>query len=122
MGNTLIQQHNVASDGPIVVSDRPLFSPGKVRMTIAACQEIACRYLEDDPSEVAMGFLIRHLGGDWSQMRDDDAEANRQAAQAGARVLSSFRLQLTAEKGPQNLWVITEADRSVTTFLLPSEY
>jgi len=41
---------------------------------------------------------------------------------AGARVLSSFRLQLTAEKGPQNLWVITEADRSVTTFLLPSEY
>ena len=63
-------------------------------------------------------LLKRHVTGDWREMHAEDARANREALSDGSRVFSSFRVGTTG----QTIWIITEADRSATTLLLPSEY
>lgn len=60
--------------------------------------------------------LIRHFAGDWGDVCADDAAANEAALQFGGRVLSVY-----AADGPK-FWIITEADRSRTTVMLPEEY
>jgi hypothetical protein len=62
-------------------------------------------------------LIRRHVTGDWGDVPPEDATENESALQHGTRLMSVYRLspRLT-------LWVITEADRSVTTVLLPSEY
>jgi hypothetical protein len=62
-------------------------------------------------------FLRRHLAGDWGQVCAEDWELNDQALRDGGRVLSAYSTLMG-----QKVWVITEADRSVTTLLLPAEY
>jgi hypothetical protein len=62
-------------------------------------------------------LIERHQRGDFGEMCADDLAANRQAIQAGGRVFSSYVIDPHTK-----VWVITEADRSVTTLLLPSEY
>lgn len=61
-------------------------------------------------------LLARHHGGDWGELCPDDVEQNRRALADGSRLLSSYRV------GEQKVWVITEADRSATTILLPEDY
>jgi hypothetical protein len=61
--------------------------------------------------------LGRHVTGDWGNVCPEDAEANEWAVHERARLLSAY----TTEKGVR-FWIITEADRSVTTVLLPEEY
>ena len=56
------------------------------------------------------------MSQDWGELSDEDVRENEFSLQAGFRVLSVYRV-----KG-QKLWLITEADRSATTILLPSEY
>jgi len=63
-------------------------------------------------------FLSRHVSGDWGDLCDDDRRENDLSVMEGFRILSAYRLPRTGVK----LWIITEADRSATTFLLPSEY
>ena len=66
--------------------------------------------------------VMRHLALDWSDMDEEDQDANRAAAMEGdARVFSAYRIRAKADE-MCDLWVITEADRSSTTILLPSEY
>ena len=60
--------------------------------------------------------LARHLQGDWGNLDRHDTRENERALKTGERILSAY------EQGDKKLWIITEADRSVTTFLLPSEY
>ncbi len=62
-------------------------------------------------------FLMRHAAGDWGELTREDHEANDAAVASRLRILSAYTT-LAGER----LWVITEADRSVTTILLPSEY
>ncbi|HSH96640.1 MAG TPA: hypothetical protein VK968_21000 [Roseimicrobium sp.] len=62
-------------------------------------------------------FLGRHRNGDWGEVSADDWQANNDALTAGDRILSAYRL-----KDQTKIWVITEADRSVTTILLPDDY
>ena len=62
-------------------------------------------------------FLRRHMSGDWGDLSDDDIAENEVSLSEGFRLLSSYQ----TAKG-QQLWIITEADRSATTILLPSEY
>jgi len=64
-----------------------------------------------------MSVLSRHLRGDWGDLDDDDKKANDDALVHGSRLLSAY---LTADG--TKFWIITEADRSATTVLLPSEY
>lgn len=62
-------------------------------------------------------FLLRHMGGDWGDVCEEDRHTNAEALAHGARVMSVYVLGPT-----QRLWIITEADRSSTTLLLPEEY
>lgn len=61
-------------------------------------------------------LLDRHAVGDWGDLGDADRLANELALAGGARLFSEYG------EDPQRLWVITEADRSATTVLLPEEY
>jgi hypothetical protein len=62
-------------------------------------------------------YLVRHANGDWGEVDEHDRKANEYAVKHGLRVLSVYRLCTGAR-----IWIITEADRSSTTILLPSEY
>jgi hypothetical protein len=61
-------------------------------------------------------YLARHATGDWGELCTFDRRQNEIALREGYRVLSSYPV------GRECVWVITEADRSVTTILLPEEY
>ncbi len=61
--------------------------------------------------------LRRHAAGDWGDVDADDRAANDDALRTGERLLSAYR---TANGTA--FWVITEADRTVTTVLLPDDY
>lgn len=61
--------------------------------------------------------MRRHIRGDWGELDDEDKRANDEALKHGARLLSKY----TTKRGV-TFWVITEAGRSKTTALLPSEY
>lgn len=61
--------------------------------------------------------LVRHMSGDWGNLDEHDWEANDAAVREGGRILSRY----VTRRGVV-FWVITEHDRSTTTFLLPSEY
>jgi hypothetical protein len=64
----------------------------------------------------AADLLARHGAGDWGLLSEDDRAANSTAIRAGLRIMSQYEI------GGEQIWVITEADRSVTTLLLPEEY
>ncbi len=63
--------------------------------------------------------LKRHLAGDWGELCDDDRSSNQLALTHGDRLFSSYDIDAGDES---RLWIITEADRSSTTLLLPSDY
>ena len=62
-------------------------------------------------------LLFRHRQGNWGEMSSEDQQANDRALVEGNRVLSVYPLQ-----DDLRIWIITEADRTVTTLLLPEEY
>ena len=62
-------------------------------------------------------FLKRHVTGDWGQLDEHERQENEVSVQRGFRLLSAYTLS-----NGTRIWIITEADRSVTTLLLPSEY
>jgi hypothetical protein len=70
--------------------------------------------------------LFRHSRGDWGKVCKEDAASNRKAvSKDGGRILSSYPIDPDKPCdgfGKNTIWIITEADRSVTTFLLPEEY
>jgi len=85
---------------------------GKVFCTMEALYAFA-QALDEEPSE----FLARHASGDWGEQSESDRQANEQAVENGLRVLSAYTLRAGAR-----IWILSEADRSVTKILLPSEY
>ena len=62
-------------------------------------------------------LLRRHASGDWGDVPPEDAGENELSVREGFRIISSYRLATAA-----TIWIITEADRSATTLLLPAEY
>lgn len=90
---------------------KPIFRLGQLVGTPAALQ--ALQDAEKDPLEL----LIRHVTGDWGDMDEEDKKENDLSVREGFRILSAYRLATGVK-----IWVITEADRSATTFLLPEEY
>lgn len=94
-----------------------LFSPGTIVATpgaVAACTR-----------EYMVTLLVRHLAGDWGNQCAEDAKVNEDALKYGGRIASSYPIdpfKPAKDHGANVLWVITEADRSTTTFLLPDEY
>lgn len=90
---------------------RSLFALGQVVATRGALD------LLDRTGTNGFLLLLRHQQGDWGSVPLGDAEANLEAIESGCRILSSYFLN-----DRERLWIITEADRSVTTLLLPDEY
>ncbi len=64
-----------------------------------------------------LALLHRHLRGDWGDLDKHDKQLNDLAIKDGSRIFSAYDITPTTK-----VWLITEADRSATTFLLPSEY
>ncbi len=86
-----------------------LFQPGQIVATRGALSVLS--------REDVMEALCRHLSGDWGDLSTEDKQENDFAVNNGFRILSSY----TSQKGVK-FWIITEADRSATTVLLPEEY
>jgi hypothetical protein len=90
----------------------PKFELGQIVATPGALQAI--RSSGQTPSQ----FLRRHVNGDWGEHLDGhDYKQNQIALREGGRLLSAYQT-----RNGEDLWVITECDRSATTILLPSEY
>lgn len=89
----------------------PLFPPGRIVATPGALA------LLERAKKTPHAFLSRHLRGDWGDLCQDDKAENELSLKHGLRLMSSYHLI-----DSDNLWIITEADRSLTTLLLPSEY
>ena len=62
-------------------------------------------------------FLLRHVYGESGNVPAEDWRENQYSLEYGFRLLSSYRTNAN-----ETVWVITEADRSATTLLLPDEY
>ena len=88
-----------------------LFYPGQVVATPGVLEAIHAS------GEPAYDFLLRHLTGDWGEVDEHDRRENEQSLEHGWRILSAYTLSNGVK-----IWVITEADRSSTCFLLPEEY
>jgi len=71
----------------------------------------------EEAKQSPVEFLARHQAGDWVEMDDEDRRQNELSLRRGSSVFSAYHTVAGAR-----LWVITEADRSSTTILLPSEY
>jgi hypothetical protein len=87
------------------------FPLGQIVATLGALA--ALQEAGDNPAS----FLARHVTGDWGDLDEEDRRGNELSVVHGFRLLSAYTLS-TGTK----LWIITEADRSATTLLLPSEY
>lgn len=61
-------------------------------------------------------YLVRHLKGDWVDLSSEDIEENEFSLKHDLRIFSAYNIPT------ERIWIITEADRSATTVLLPSEY
>ena len=73
--------------------------------------------LETVPMNELMAALNRHEHLDWGDLSPEDLEFNDYALTHGERILSAYH---ASDK--TKFWIITEANRAVTTLLLPEEY
>ncbi len=90
---------------------RPLFSLGDVVITPGALAAFVAANAYITP------YLAHHQQGAWGDLDPDDIRANERALKTGARLLSAYQLP-----DGTTIWMITEADRSSTCVLLPSDY
>jgi hypothetical protein len=81
------------------------FPLGRLVMTTNAARRLTPREMHDG--------LGRHASGDWGDLPPEDAEQNDHALRHGGRLFSAYG------EGDRRFWIITEADRSATTILLP---
>lgn len=116
---------------------RILFPLGHLVATPAALRLLGQLRIEP------LTLIRRHVQGDWGDLCPEDVQSNNEALVHGFRLLSSYRLSQRAEGSPVTanavtagndaaanadashaaiVWIITEADRSVTTLLLPRDY
>jgi hypothetical protein len=93
----------------IELRQRRKFPLGEVVITRHALEAIP-------PGEVRAA-LARHAAGDWGDLCDEDRQLNDQSVEEEDRLLSAYR-----DTAGTKFWIITEADRSVTTVLLPEDY
>jgi len=90
---------------------QPLFSLGQIVATPGALAAL------EKTGQTPLEFLARHVRGEWGDLCEEDKRENAFSLERGFRLLSSYQT-----KADTKLYVITEADRNVTTILLPEEY
>ena len=113
---TTVPRHAANDDGV-------LFPLGRIVATRGALQQArewgAAHGRPDGELVLIASLLRRHASGDWGDLDPEDAALNDAAVRSGEeRVFSAYALRWPAMR----FWIITEADRSVTTVLLPEEY
>lgn len=89
------------------MTKHPLFALGQVVSTRNALQ-----FAETEKIDL-VALLLRHH---WGDVCEEDRESNEEALLLPLRIMSSYRF------AEGSIWIINEADRSVTTILLPSDY
>ena len=89
---------------------RALFALGQIVATPGALELMKVHNID------GLKLLSRHVTGDWGDLSEDDKKQNGYSVSRNLRILSAYG---TADS---KLWIITEADRSVTTILRPDEY
>ena len=95
----------------IAIREKKSFPLGQVLITPPAAAVL------QEASHTFKEFLDRHASGDWGEIEADDWNANEEALASGGRLWSVY-----AVTDDQKVWIITEADRSATTILLPDDY
>ena len=93
------------------IDRRPLFPLGQLVATPGALAAL------EKAGQSPATFLSQHVRGEWGDIPEEDRRENQYSLEHGFRLLSSYRTNAN-----ESIWVITEADRSATTLLLPSEY
>jgi hypothetical protein len=94
-----------------MLQTRTLFPLGRIVATPGALNAL------QDANQQAQEFLSRHVHGDWGDLTDEDWKENNFSVTRALRLLSAYHLT-----NGETIWIIAEADRLVTTLLLPSEY
>lgn len=92
--------------------NHPLSVKFELGQTVSTPGAVAEIHRED-----MLACLKRHASGDWGDCGEEDWQENELSLQEGFRIVSVYR-----DRNGIKFWIITEADRSATTFLLPSEY
>jgi hypothetical protein len=100
-----LDRHPRATTG----KEKQLFPLGHIVITRGALQTV-------NPDDVQRS-IARHAKGDWGDLEPQDRAENELSLRQGFRLLSTY-----ADRSGTKFYIITEADRSVTTILLPSEY
>jgi hypothetical protein len=90
---------------------KPLFELGQIVATPGALD--ALQEAGQQPAE----FISRHVVGDWGDLSEEDRNENQYSLGKGLRLLSCYHTAVGSK-----IWIITEANRSATTILLPEEY
>jgi hypothetical protein len=91
--------------------NKVLFPLGQIFLTVGAQDAL------EESNQLPNEFLARHQTGDWGLVCADNRRENDLSVKESFRILSTYK---TSEG--EKLWIITEADRSSTTILLPEEY
>ncbi len=94
-----------------------LFDLGRIVAAHGAIAACSLQYIQQ--------CLARHVRGDWGCVDEEDRKTNFAAIFSGDRILSAYPIDPAKPCegfGANPLWIITERDRSATTFLLPGEY
>ncbi len=95
----------------VAVADKLLFELGQLVATPGALLALRRTHVP------AWELLKRHITGDWGDLCAEDKAENKLSVREGFRILSAYTLP-----DGTKVWCITEADRSVTTLLLPEDY
>lgn len=94
-----------------IIQHAARFPLGRMVATPGALQAM------EDAEVVCLDYLARHASGDWGEVDEHDTAENELSVKQGYRIMSAYTLPTKVK-----IWVITEADRSATTILLPEEY
>lgn len=106
------QAHRAIASMNTDASTRVRFSLGRTVATPAALDALGAS------GDSAHALLLRHVTCDWGAVGKEDWQANEDALANGDRLLSAYLLK----DGATKVWIITEADRSSTTILIPDDY
>ena len=102
-----MQNNNIATK----TQNKVLFPLGIVYLTIGARESL------QESNQEPFEFLSKHQTGDYGLVCEEDKQENDLSVKEGFRILSTYKTTKDVK-----IWIITEADRSSTTLLLPSEY
>jgi hypothetical protein len=94
------------------MTDKPSLQKFELGRLVATPR--ALETLNPEDVRTAVG---RHAAGDWGDLCEEDLQANQFALDEGLRLLSAYQ-----DRAVTKFWIITEADRSATTVLLPDDY